>query len=308
VPQKTQLTPRSPIPRLEIAKRYGSITADGNNPPWDSLDADRRADLATRMATFAGMVSGMDRNIGRLVADLQANRELDRTLILFMSDNGACPEWEPFGFDMSQPANIVAGTGIGMGTQTLPNILHRGAKLALMGRAGSWFSYGSAWANASNTPWRLYKHYSHEGGISSPLIVHWPEGVKARGAIRTQPVHIIDVMATFVDITGAAYPKERNGTSVLPMEGVTFRPTFADRPLARKIPLFFEHTGSRAVRDGKWKLVGTQDGEWELYDMDTDRTEMNDLAARRPEKVRELSTLWEQWAQRTHVLLRPGGK
>jgi arylsulfatase A-like enzyme len=306
VPKNTPLTPRSPIHRPEVAKRLGSMTADGNNPAWDTLDAERRADLAARMKSYAGMVSGMDRNIGRLIADLKRNGELDNTLILFLSDNGACAEWEPYGFDLNKPGNVTAGVGINMGTPNSPNILHRGAKLSAMGGPDSMFSYGSAWANLSNTPWRLYKHYSHEGGISTPLIVHWPAGVKARGAWRHQPGHLIDVMATLVDFAGANYPKERAGVPVLPMEGISLRPAFANKPLQRKASLFFEHDGSRAVRDGKWKLVSMREGEWELYDIEADRTELNDLAPRRPDKVRELAARWDEWAKRTNVLPRPG--
>lgn len=308
VPKNTPLTPRSRIHLPDVAKRLGSMTADGNNPPWDSLDADRRADLAARMKTYAGMVSGMDRNIGRLIADLKRNGELGDTLVLFLSDNGACAEWEPFGFDLRPPASVTAGLGINMGTPAMPNIMHRGAELSRMGGAESLFSYGSAWANLSNTPWRLYKHYSHEGGISSPLIVHWPAGIKARGEWRTQPGHVIDVMATLVDVAALTYPSARAGVRVLPMEGVSLRLAFVNKPLQRKAPLFFEHDGSRAVRDGRWKLVGTRAGEWELYDIEADRTELNNLASNHPGRVRELAAQWDEWARRTNVLPRPGGK
>ena len=307
-PKNTRLTARSAIPRPDVAKRLGSMTADGNNPAWEALDTERRADLAGRMKAYAGMVSGMDRNVGRLIADLRRHGELDNTLILFLSDNGACAEWEPFGFDLPPPATVAAGAGINMGTPNSPNILRRGAQLAAMGGADSRFSYGSAWAGLSNTPWRLYKHYSYEGGISSPLIVHWPAAVKARGAWRHQPGHLIDVMATLVDVAGANYPKERAGVPVLPMEGVSLRPAFAGEPLRRAAPLFFEHDGSRAVRAGKWKLVSRPGGDWELYDIEADRTELNNLAARRPGRVRELAALWGEWAKRADVLPRPGGR
>jgi arylsulfatase A-like enzyme len=308
VTKSTSLTARSAIPRHDVAKRIGSMTADGTNPAWNTLDEERRADLTRRMATFAGMVSGMDRNIGRLIADLKRSGDLDNTLILFLSDNGACAEWEPYGFDLNKPANVSAGVGINMGTPNSPNILHRGAELSAMGGMESLFSYGSAWAGLSNTPWRLYKHYSHEGGISSPLIVHWPAAIKDRGQWRSQPGHIIDVMATLVDVAGANYPRRRAEVQVLPMEGVSLRPAFANKPLDRKAPLFFEHDGTRAIRDGKWKLVATRTGEWELYDIEADRTELNNLAARQPDKARELAARWDEWAKRTHVLPRPGAK
>jgi arylsulfatase A-like enzyme len=308
VAKNTPLTPRGKIHRPDVAKRLGSMTADGNNPPWDSLDAERRADLAGRMKAYAGMVAGMDRNIGRLIADLKRSGELENTLILFLSDNGACAEWEPFGFDMNEPANVRPGVGIGGGTPNLPNRLRRGAELMTLGGADTLFSYGSAWANLSNTPWRLYKHYSHEGGVSSPLIAHWPAGIKTRGQWRNQPGHLIDVMATLVDVAGASYPKEREGVVTRPMEGVSLRPAFMNKPLQRKEPLFFEHDGSRAVRDGNWKLVSSRAGEWELYDIAADRAELINLASKRPDKVKELASRWDVWAQRTNVAPRPGGR
>lgn len=308
VAKHTPLTTRSKIPLPEVAKRLGSMTADGNNPAWGALAPHRRADLAGRMQAYAGMVAGMDRNIGRLIADLKRSGELDQTLILFLSDNGACAEWEPFGFDLKPSPVVTAGAGINGPTPSMPNRLRRGAELGAMGSADDLFSYGSAWAGLSNTPWRLYKHYSHEGGISSPLIVHWPAGIKTRGQWRTQPGHIIDVMATLVDVAGASYPQARAGVRTLPMEGVSLRPAFANQPLPRKAPLFFEHDGSRAVRAGRWKLVSARDGQWELYDIAADRTELNNLAGKEPERVRELAARWDEWARRTNVLPRPGGK
>ena len=143
------------------------------------------------MAVYAAMVDRMDRNIGRVIDDLRKNGQLDNTLVLFLSDNGACAEWDPFGFD---------------GSSGPKNVLHRGADLDKMGGPGTYHSYGSGWANACNTPFRLYKHYCHEGGIRTPLIAHWPKGIAAKGELRDQVGHLIDVMATCVDVTGATYP------------------------------------------------------------------------------------------------------
>ncbi|NDB76498.1 MAG: arylsulfatase, partial [Verrucomicrobia bacterium] len=200
VPESISLTPRSKIPHPVAAKRLGSWTDDGKNPSWDSLSPERRADLAQRMAVYAGMVTGMDRNIGRLVADLRSHGELDRTLILFLSDNGACAEWEPFGFDLAVTNAPMRGRGINLGTQAAPNQLRRGAELEKLGGPGTFIGYGSGWANACNTPWRLYKHYGHEGGIGTPLIAHWPARVKAKGELRPQPGHLVDLLATCVDV------------------------------------------------------------------------------------------------------------
>jgi arylsulfatase len=301
----TSLTPRSLIPKPVISKRAGSMTGDGNNPPWDSLPADRRADLAQRMSVYAGMITGMDRNIGRIVADLRASGQLDNTLLFFLSDNGACAEWEPFGFEMQPVAEPQPGTGLNQGTQALPNKLYQADELQHMGGPGSRPSYGSGWANACNTPWRMYKHYDHEGGISTPLVVHWPAGFSARGAFRSEVGHIIDLMATCVDVSSAKYPADFDAHRILPMEGMSLAPAFADQPLKREY-LAWEHEGNRAIREGHWKLVSLAGAPWELYDMDTDRVELNNLAPREPERVKEMSARWDAWAARTHVLPRPG--
>jgi arylsulfatase len=260
------------------------------------------------MAVYAGMVTGMDRNIGRLLADLRTSGQLDNTLIFFLSDNGACAEWEPFGFDMLPMPDPKPGIGISQGTPGMPNKLFRGDELAKMGQAGTFPAYGSAWANASNTPWRLYKHYGHEGGISNPCIAHWPAAFGE--GIRHEPAHLIDLMATCVDVAGARYPAEFDGNPILPMEGVSLRP-WLSRPDSPPVPssprmLAWEHEGNRAVREGRWKLVSLAATPWELYDMDTDRLELNNLAAAQPERVKAMSAKWDKWAQRTHVLPRPG--
>ena len=316
LPADTPLTPRSKIPHPVASKRLGSWTEDGNNPPWDSLPAERRADLAQRMAVYAGMVTGMDRNIGRIIADLRASGDIANTLILFLSDNGACAEWEPFGFEMQPTPDPEPGTGLNQGTQALPNRMHTGADLAALGQPGSRPSYGSAWANACNTPWRLYKHYGHEGGIGTPLIAHWPaamqtmrQGDGENGRLNGEPAHLIDIMATCADLGGAKYPVQLNGKNILPMEGMSLRPAVISPSLLLSPsprPLFWEHEGNRALREGRWKIVSLAGATWELYDMDADRAEMHDLAAREPERVKDLSAKWEAWAKRTNVLPRPG--
>ena len=294
------LTPRSPIPLPEVARRHGSLTADGNNPPWDSLPQDRRADLAQRMAVYAGMVTGMDRNIGRLIDDLRRHREVENTLILFLSDNGACAEWEPFGFDLQPVARPQPGTGINVGTPGAPNVLHRGVSLAAMGGPGNLFSYGSGWANASNTPFRFYKHYDHEGGISTPLIVHWPAGTKRRGEFERRVGHVIDLMATCAEAAGATYPQRFDGNEVLPLEGCSLVPALrGEKPQPRT--LFWEHEGNRAVRADRWKLVALRGGPWGLYDFDVDRTEMHNVADRHPDIVARLAKAWDEWAVRCWV-------
>jgi len=288
VPSGLKLTPRSNIP----ANRFNTQTgwADKDNPAWDSLPADRRADLARRMAVYAAMVDRMDQVIGRVMARLKETGQFDRTLIFFLSDNGACAEWDPWGFDeVSGPKNI----------------LHLGEDLKSVGGPDSYVSYGSGWANACNTPFRLYKHYGHEGGINTPLIVHWPAGLKTKpGAITRETGHITDFAPTVLELAGASYPQEREGRRILPLEGLSLAPVLkGDRLPPRQI--FMEHEGNRAVREGRWKLVALKDRPWELYDLDADPTEMNDLAAKEPDLVTRLTKAWEVWADRCLVRNRP---
>lgn len=305
----TELTPRSPIPLLGSATRNGSVTADGNNPAWDSLPAERQHDLSLRMAVYAAMVTAMDRNIGRIVDDLKANKELDNTLVIFLSDNGACAEWEPFGFDLAplDPEQIKLGTGINFGTPNAPSLLREPAKESSMWHAEGMISYGSAWANASTTPWRYYKHACHEGGISGPFIAHWPARIKNGGQIRQQVGHLMDLMPTFVDVAGAKYPAESGGQRIDPLEGKSIVGSFDGGPIGHET-LAWEHEGNAAIRAGDWKLVrhGNQD-PWELYNIADDRTEMKNLAEQNKERVQSLAAQWQTWAVRTHVFPKPGG-
>ena len=278
-PKGTPLSPRSPY------TTRADFLRSGENPAWDTLPADRRADLARRMAVFAAMVECMDRNIGRVIDDLKAGGELDNTLVLFLSDNGACAEWDPFGFDEASGPK---------------NTLHAGDALDRMGGPKTYHSYGSGWANAGCTPFRLYKHYCHEGGIGTPFIAHWPKGIAARGEFRNQVGHIIDLMATCVDVGGAKYPATVGANAITPMEGTSLVPAFADRPLPREY-LAWEHEGNRAVRFGNWKLVAKHNGPWELYDLAADRVELHDLAAQRPGQVKELAARYDAWAKRVNV-------
>ncbi|MEP7363085.1 MAG: arylsulfatase [Acidobacteriota bacterium] len=280
-----QFTPRSTIPPNRVVTP--ETWENKPNPAWDEVSPDRRADLVRRMATYAAMVEIMDRNIGRLVKDLRANGELDNTLILFLSDNGACAEWDPWGFD---------------GSTGPDNILHKGAQLKEMGQPRSFHSYGSGWANACNTPWRFYKHYGHEGGIASPCIAHWPAGFSREGALEHQPAHLIDLMPTFVELAGAKYPQRTRDSAVPAMEGESLTPAFHGKPMPAR-SLCWEHEGNRAIREGKWKLVALgPSAAWELYDMEADRTEMNNLAQAQPGRVHDMAGRWEAWAKRTNVL------
>jgi arylsulfatase A-like enzyme len=278
----TRLSPRSKY------TNHGE-TVNAENPPWDSLPEDRRADLAMRMAIYAAMVDRMDQNIGRVTADLRVKGELDNTLVLFLSDNGACAEWDPFGFDVSSSPN---------------NVLHRGDDLARMGSRGTYHSVGSGWANASNTPWRMYKHYSHEGGISTPCIAHWPAGFRRRNAIEPAPTHLIDLMPTIVEASGAQYPQRIDTRQIPPMAGTSLVPALRGEPMPERT-LFFEHEGTRAVREGRYKLTALRGGSWKLYDMSRDRTEIDDLADKDPQRVASLAKKWDAWAAENHVTPLP---
>jgi arylsulfatase A-like enzyme len=273
-----KMSPRSIVGPNRVSDING--WADKQNPAWDTIPADRRIDLARRMAIFAAMVDRMDQNIGRVIADLEAKGELDNTFILFCSDNGACAEWDPWGFDKQSGPD---------------SILHTGAALNGMGQPGTYHSYGSGWANTCNTPWRLYKHYTHEGGISTPSIAHWPTGLKLRkGSNGNQPWHFIDVVPTLASIAGAKPPADCAGVNMASM--------FAGKTVNRG-PLFWEHEGSRAVRDGKWKITAVYPkGKWELFDIEADRTEQNDLAAKHPDRVKRMAAQWEAWAKANQVV------
>lgn len=284
VPANLALTPRSVVPANFINRQTG--WADKDNPAWASLPANRRADLARRMAVYAAAIEIMDCNIGRVAAHLKETGEWNNTLIFFLSDNGACAEWDPYGFDkLDSPLNI----------------LHTGAGLKKVGGPDSYISYGSGWANAGNTPWRLYKHYAQEGGIRTPLIVHWPAGLKTKpGATTAQIGYVTDFMPTLLKLCGAAYPKERSGVPILPVEGESLTPALGGaKPLPRI--LCIEHEGNRMVREGDWKLVALGGKSWELYDLAGDPTEMRDRVATELTRVQKMSADWDAWAVRCGV-------
>lgn len=277
VPESTKLSARSSW------RNYGE-TQVGVNPAWDSLPEDRRLDLARRMAIYAAMIDRLDQQVGRVFSDLRQAGEWENTLIVFTSDNGACFEWDPFGFDIKSSNQ---------------NILHTGDEVDEMGEPGTFHSLGSGWANAGNTPWRLYKHFNHEGGIASPGILHWPAGLEAEaGSINHDPAHLIDLLPTAVAIAATTY--EGN----LPLPGIDLVAQ-VNRGDSEDRTLFFEHQGNRAVRQGKWKLVALDDRPWELYDFSRDRTEMDDLAGSFPDKVSEFEALWEAWARENQVTPLP---
>lgn len=255
-------------------------------PDWESLDEKKRDEMDLKMAIFSAMVDRVDQNIGKLTAYLKEAGIYDNTLIFFLSDNGGCQEGGMLGrgefFDATK-RNLEDDN-----------------------------SYGEAWANASNTPFRYYKHFNHEGGIATPFFMHWPAKIQPREEWYTEPAQLIDIMPTILDVAGANYPKEAHGEAIHSLDGVSLRPAFDGKSLERKEPIFIEHETNACVRDGDWKLVGksvatidgTDESKWELYNMAEDRTETNDLAKAKPEKVKELAAEWEKWAERVKVYPR----
>jgi arylsulfatase len=253
---------------------------EAESPAWESLSDEAKDRFDHLMAVYAAMVEAIDTSVGVLVKGLETRGALENTLILFLADNGANAESGPDGrFNGSPPGGPNSNLYLGMN-----------------------------WAALGSTPFRRFKHFTHEGGIAAPLVVHWPRGIPAsrRNALERQPAHLIDVMPTVIDITGAGYPREFKGQAIQPMEGVSLRPAFMGQSLRRTRPLFWEHEGNRAVRSGNWKLVSTYPDDWELYDLAADRVERNNLAARHPAIVKRLATDWNAWAERAHVDPWPG--
>ena len=280
---------------------------DEEAPPW--TEAEDKAWYARRMEVYAAMIDCMDQGIGRIVSQLKRAGIYDNTLILFLADNGGCAEEYgsrgPIKPDPSKPVVLKPMDTNELQGDMQPKVTRDGrpvrtGKGVMPGPADTYIAYGKPWANASNTPFRLYKHWVHEGGISTPLIAHWPAGIKARGKLRHQPGHLIDIMATCVDVAGAAYPAECNGHQIIPLEGRSLVPAFDNRPIEREA-LYWEHEGNRAVRQGKWKLVSKHPNQWELYDLEADRTELNNLADEYPEKAEQLKAMYESWAERCGV-------
>ncbi|MGK0187422.1 MAG: arylsulfatase A-like enzyme [Verrucomicrobiales bacterium] len=296
-----------------IKPEWQMTERDPEAPSWQ---AERMKTWMTRrMEVYAAMVDSMDQNVAKVVAALKERGVFDNTLILFLADNGGCAE--EFGSSGKvKPALTAAQPLIPMKPGELqlnmvPKTTRDGKPLrsgrgVMPGAADTYVAYGLPWANASNTPFRRYKHWVHEGGISTPLIAHWPKGLQQnrRNSLVHEPGHLIDIMATCVDVSKADYPEEVDGKPIHPMQGESLVPLFkGDGNWQREEPLFWEHEGNRAVRDGKWKLVATwAKGTWELFDLEKDRTETNDLAAAHPARVQAMAALWKNWAVQANVL------
>jgi arylsulfatase len=234
----------------------------------------------------------MDQSIGRLVSVLRRLGQLDDTLILFLSDNGGCAElMAEDGWAKFFPDETHDGRKIVMGN--IPNVRP--------GDALTYQSYERPWANVSNTPFRLFKHYVHEGGISTPLIAHWPRRIHKPNRAHA-PCHVVDVLPTILEATGCPYPAELGGQPVQPLQGESFLSLLTGEAWSRQQPIFFEHEGNCAIRLDNFKLVRKFGHDWELYDMDVDRTELNDIAGRHAPLERDLLARYQNWAKAAGVL------
>jgi arylsulfatase len=257
---------------LGMVNRSWPLTPrDSKASRWSDVKDKKDWDL--KMAIYAAQIDRMDQGIGKILDKVKTLNIREDTLIMFLSDNGGGAA----GLDCGMPG-------------------------APAGHPDSYMSYSLPWANASNTPFRLFKRWVHEGGIATPFIAYWPAVIKQGGRVTDQVGHVIDIMATCLDIAGVEYPRKYHGHDITPLEGKSLLPVFQGKTRPGHDFLFWEHEGNRAVRHEKWKLVSRHPHKWELYDLHADRTEMNDLASKRPEIVQLLGTKYREWAGRCGVI------
>ncbi len=284
---------------------------------WEQVSEADKKWHARRMEVYAAMVTVMDSGLGRIVQALKETGQYENTLILFLEDNGGCAEeFGSRGKPRNHAKNLKKAEPMApdaLQTHMVPPVTRDGRPVrvghgVMPGPADTYIAYGKEWANVSNTPFRLYKHWVHEGGTATPLIAHWPAGIPTdrHGAMERQPGHLIDIMATCVDLAGADYPETFKGNRITPMQGVSLAPAFLGKDVGRDEPIYFEHEGNRAIRDGKWKLVAKgAGGPWELYDMEADRSELHDLAGKHPDRVQAMAERWEAFARQAHMIPWP---
>lgn len=265
-PPDPDILPSWNLSESELYERIGRGEV-ARAAPWKSLTEEQKEFQITKMAIHAAMVDRMDREIGRVLAELEKQGVLDNTVTLFVSDNGASAE------------QIIRGDG------------HDRA--APPGSAATFLCLGPGWSTASNTPFRLHKSWVHEGGIASPLIIHWPAGIAARNELRHTPCHFVDIIPTFMELINQPITPTWNGMEAPLMPGKSLVPALSADVFVPRDFLYFHHIGHRAIRMGDWKLVAVADGPWELYDMRTDRSEMRNLASRRPDLVQLLASQWQ---------------
>ncbi len=263
--------------KWELSEKHPDV------PDWNNLSSEHTERMEHIQEIYAACVERMDKAVGTVVNGLKERGVLKNTIIVFLSDNGACAEQGPYG-------------------------RHDGIEKS--GTVDSNVFQGQSWATFSNTPFRRYKHFTTEGGISTPCIISWPDGISAKrnGSIEHSYGTIMDIMPTFIEIANASYPNEYKGHSILPMEGESLLPIFKGEKLKRDAPICWEHEGNRAVRNGKWKIVSFNHKPWQLFNIKKDRTETFDLSRKHPIVFNKLKEEWENWAKRCNVEPWPGGK
>jgi len=306
-----------------VDERWVLTPRDPSVERWGEEIEDKEWEIAN-MEVYAAMIDIMDQGIGQIVEALKAKEELENTLIFFLQDNGACAEELDWVEPQPDEDELTPLPSNQPQTKMIPHITRDGKPVKIMkeawpGPPEGYTAYGLNWANASNTPFREYKHWVNEGGIATPLIAHWPARIKSGGEFIEVPSHLIDIMATCVEVASADYPSNFHEQNITPLEGKSLVPTFENTPMKPR-SIFWEHEGNRAVRSGRWKLISIADKSnsfiwdqvedlpienWELFDMEADRTEMNNIAKQHPDVVMDLSIQWVEWARRTGAIPRP---
>jgi arylsulfatase len=280
--------------RYERLKKLGLISPncplsprDARVPAWK--DAEHKDWEAERMAVYAAQVDSLDQSVGRILEALRRAKKDTNTLVLFLSDNGASDQPPNPSLDKPGETWRLDGTPTRVGNR--PDIQP--------GPADNFVTGGPPWANVANTPFRQHKSSNYEGGIATPLIAWWPRVTKRTGAVSDEPGHIVDILATCLDAAGVTYPAKFDGREVLPIAGKSLLPVLKGGARDGHEPLFWATSGCRAIRAGQWKLVAAKGGAWELFDLAADRAETADLAAKFPDRAKNLAAQWEQWAKRT---------
>jgi arylsulfatase len=245
-----------------------------------------------RMAVYAAQVDRMDQGIGKVLAKLDELGIADDTLVMFLSDNGGCAEFlSEDGFTLPCNSYTQDGQKVRLGNH----------QDIIPGDATTYMSYDLPWSNVSNSPFRLFKHWVHEGGISTPFVARWSKVIPA-GELRHEPEHVVDIVPTCLEAAGVSHPSEIDGREVNPLNGESFMPALRGESWIRSEPIYFEHEGNRAVRDGQWKIVSRDGRPWELYDMENDRTELNDLAHGNASILNRYAQMYERWAPANDVI------
>lgn len=324
--------------RLKKEKRLGLISKNAKLSPLRTMPWPQekyKKAMERRMETYAAMITIMDRGIGKIVDELKKKDVYKNTVIFYLQDNGGNAEMIGFGGARGQtrpeaknPAKLKPLPEDAVNLNENPPILRNGKLVMeglnlMAGPADTYVSYLKPWAEVSNTPFEKYKHFVHEGGIATPLIVHWPDGIQHPGQVRRQIGHEIDIMPTIIQLAGATYPTYHKGHSIKPEVGVSLVPTFnSNKPLPKRA-LYWSHEMNRAVRWGKWKLISPgelfdgsystgwkyyENQPWELYDLKKDRSELTDLSGQYPKLVKKMANMWSKWAHTHNVYPTPWRK